>query len=150
MFSSIPDLKNITISYIDKPANSIIRNIKSPVTYTYDRDKIEKHGDSVSIVPEVDVSFWQSWGGNNVIIVKGYSDIYSKIGIKEEEYKENPAMVGKLFSKLGDYSDSWKSHKSTIYRFSPNPVYPDWKDFMIATDEFGNLESHGIILSDLE
>ncbi|SCL97317.1 M56 family metallopeptidase [Sporanaerobacter sp. PP17-6a] len=160
LFSSIPDLKNITISYIDKPANSIIRNIKSPVTYTYDRDKIEKHGDSVSIVPEVDVSFWQSWGGNNVIIVDGYSDIYSKIGIKEEEYKEekykeekykeNPAMVGKLLSKLGNYSDSWKNHKSTIYRFSPNPVYPDWKDLMIMTDEFGNLESHGIILSDSE
>lgn len=150
LFSGISDLKNITISYIDKPANSIIRNIKSPVTYTYDRDKIKKHGDSVSIVPEVDVSFWQSWGGNNVIIVKGYSDIYSKIGIKEEEYKENPAMVGKLLSKLGNYSDSWKNHKSTIYRFSPNPVYPDWKDFMIATDEFGNLESHGIILSDSE
>ena len=150
LFSGISDLKNITISYIDKPANSIIRNIKSPVTYTYKRDKIKKHGDSVSILPEVDVSFWQSWGGNNVIIVKGYSDIYSKIGIKEEEYKENPAMVGKLFSKLGNYSDSWKSHKSTIYRFSPNPVYPDWKDLMITTDEFGNLESHGITLSDLE
>lgn len=145
LFSSIPDLDAVTISYIDKPANSIIRNTKAPITYIYRRNDIKK----LNISPQIDNSFWQSKGNNNVIIVYGYSEFYSSMGIGESEY-ENSEIVSELFSKLGDYDDSWQSYESIIYRFSPNPFYKDWADFMIITDEIGNLEGHGIILSDLK
>ncbi|MCQ4922011.1 M56 family metallopeptidase [Tissierella carlieri] len=159
LFSSVSDLEDITISYIDKPANSAIRNEKAPISYSYRRSEIEKQYsdfsvieidiESLNITPKIDNSFWQSLGGNNVIIVYGYSEFFSRLGIEEKEYKENSAIVSELFSKLGNYSASWQSHKNTIYRFSPNPIYNNWSDFMITIDEFGNLESHGIILSNL-
>ena len=145
LFSSIPDLDAATISYIDKPANSSIRNKKAPITYRYKRSEIE----DLNITPQIDNSFSQSLGGNNVIIVCGYSELFSSIGIEEKEYEENPEMVSKIFSKLGDYDKSWKSDGSTLYRFSPNPLYSDWSNLMIITDKFGNLEGHGAILSDL-
>lgn len=158
LFSNILDLKNITISYIDKPANSVIRNEKAPISYNYRRSEIEKqYGDlsvigtdaeSLNITPKIDNSFWQSMGGNNVIIVYGYSEFYSSLGIGEKEYKEN-LTVTELVSKLGDYSDSWRNNEGILYRFSLNPIYGEWADFMITTDELGNIRSHGVILSDL-
>ncbi|MBU5425995.1 M56 family metallopeptidase [Tissierella pigra] len=159
LFSNIVDLENITISYIDKPANSAIKNEKAPISYIYKRSEIEEqYGDlsvvgidmeSLNITPKIDNSFWQSMGGNNVIIVYGYSDFFSSLGIEEKEYEKNPAIVNKLFSKLGDYSDSWQNNVGTLYKFSPNPIYSEWADFMITIDELGNLKSHGVILSDL-
>jgi len=149
LFSSISDLNTINISYIDKQANSVIRNVKAPVTYTYQRSQINgKNSDNIT--PQIDNSFWQSWGGNNVILIYGHSEILSRIGIEKNDYEESSEMVNRIFSTLGDYDDTWQSYSSTIYRFSPNPAYSDWADFMIATDEHGNLKSHGIILSDLE
>ena len=149
LFATIPDLNTINISYIDKQANSVIRNIKAPITYTYQRSQIKgENGDSIT--PQIDNSFWQSWGGNNVILIYGHSEILSRIGIEKNDYEESSAMVNRIFSILGDYDDTWQSYSSTIYRFSPNPAYRDWADFMIITDELGNLKSHGIILSDLE
>lgn len=158
LFSSIPDLEAITISYVDKPANSLIRNEKSPISYSYLRSEIEaQYGnlsavkadiEDLNITPKIDNSFWQSLGDNNVLIVCGYSELYSKLGIDEREYNEDPEIASKLFSRLGAYDKSWESNKSTIYRFSPNPVYSDWSNLMIITDESGNIDCHGIILSD--
>lgn len=144
LFSSISDLDAVTISYIDKPANSIIRNKKAPITYRYRRSEINNS----KITPEIDNSFSQSKGGNNVIIVCGYSEFFSNIGIGEREYEENPKIVSEIISRLGDYDYSWQSDKSNMYKFSPNPIYSDWSNLMIITDEFGNLEGHGVILSD--
>ena len=159
LFSNISDLENITISYIDKPANLAIRNEKAPISYSYRRSEIEKqYGDlsvigsdmeSLNITPKIDNSFWQSMGGNNVIIVYGYSEYFASLGIEKKEYEENSAIANELFSKLGDYSDSWQNSGGTLYRFSPNPIYGEWADFMITTDELGNIKSHGVILSDL-
>lgn len=149
LFSSIPDLETITISYIDKPANSTIRNKKAPITYIYRKDEIEIESGDLSIIPEIDNSFWQSHGGNNVIIIYGYSEFYSKLGIEEKEFNKSSIGIDDLILKLGPYKNSWKSGEDTIYRFSPNPIYKNWSDFMIITDKFNNLKSHGIILSDL-
>lgn len=158
MFSNIPDLKAITISYIDKPANSLIRNEKAPIDFRYLRSEIEMQNNNLSvaednieslkITPKIDHRFSQSLGNNNVLIVFGYSEFYSSIGISEQDYNKKQEISSKVFSKLGSYSNCWESNGSTIYRFSPNPVYSDWSDFMITTDKYGNLESHGIILSD--
>lgn len=145
LFSRISDLDAVTISYIDKPANSIIRNKKAPITYRYKRSEIE----DLNITPQIDNSFWESLGGNNVIIVWGYSEFFSNIGIGEKEYEENSEIVSELFSRLGPYDDSWQSYESTIYKFSPNPFYSDWSNFMIMTDQSGNFKGNGVILSDL-
>jgi len=49
LFSSISDLNTINISYIDKQANSVIRNVKAPVTYTYQRSQINgKNSDNIT------------------------------------------------------------------------------------------------------
>lgn len=149
LFSSIPDLEAISISYIDKPANSIIKNKKAPITYIYRRDEIEIEYGGLNINPHIDNSFWQSEGDNNVIIIYGYSEFYSKLGIKEKNFNKNSINADDLISKLGPYKNSWQGHENTIYRFSPNPIYKNWSDFMIITDKFNNLKSHGIILSDL-
>lgn len=144
LFSSIPDLNIVTVSYIDKQANSIKRNYKAPITYTYRRTEIENK----NITPQIDNSFWQSKGGNNAIFVCGYSEFYSSIGIKESEYEEDPEIVSKLFSRLGGCDDSWQSGENIMYRFSPNPLYSDWSDFIISIDKNGSLNSHSISLSE--
>ncbi len=143
LFSSISDLNVVTISYIDKQANSNIRNKKAPITYTYRRNEIENQ----NITPQIDSSFWESKGGNNSIIIIGYSEFYSSIGIKEDDF-EKKLKVTKLFSRLGYYTDSWQSGEDNMYRFSPNPLYSDWSDLIITTDKNGIFLSHSISLSE--
>ncbi|WP_143474320.1 hypothetical protein [Proteiniborus sp. DW1] len=89
----------------------------------------------------------ESVGGNNMVLVFGYSDLYEKLGIGQEEFKKNPKISRKVFSSLGSYSDLWiGGNGNPTYRFSPNPVYSNWKSLVIHTDGYGNIASHGIIL----
>lgn len=156
LFYNIPDLNAITISYIDKPANSFIRNERATTDFRYLRSEIEMQSSKLSVTGcnmenlKIDHRFSQSFGNNNVLIVFGYSDFYSNIGISEQEYNKKQEIASKIFSKLGAYSSSWNIDGSTIYKFSPNPIYSNWSDFMITTDKYGNIESHGIILSDFK
>lgn len=147
LFNNIYDLEAITFTYIDKTANSIERVKKTPIAYSYKRSQIENKYGKSSITPHAYKRLIESYGGNNMILVFGYSDLYARLGIGEEEFKKSPKISSKVFSSLGSYSDAWISgNGNPIYRFSPNPVYNNWKDLVIHTDWYGNIVSHGIIL----
>lgn len=147
LFSKIYDLEAITFTYIDKIANTGERIRKTPIAYSYKRSQIENKNGRSNIKPHIYKRLMESAGGNNMVLVFGYSDLYEKLGIGQEEFKKNPKISRKVFSSLGSYSDAWISgNGNPIYRFSPNPVYSNWKDLVIHTDGYGNIVSHGIIL----
>jgi len=157
LFFSIPDLNSIKISYFDKEANSITPNVKAPISFSYQRSQIFGREDlptnganieGFNITPRIDNNFEQSMGANNVILVYGHCGIFSKIGIEKYEHRKDSATLRKILSILGDYKDTWKSPNSTMYRYSPNPVYPGWSDLMIMADELGNFQGLGILLFD--
>lgn len=145
LFSTISDLKEIRISYIDKEANSIIRNVEAPITLIYQRDQITGQHEDLNIYPKIQKDFWESWGKNNVILIYGYSEILSSIGIKKDEYMEDSSMAERILSILGDYDTTWDSYGTRMYRFSLGEEDNNFSDLMIMVDEFGNLEGHGII-----
>lgn len=148
LFSKIHDLEAITFTYIDKIANTGERIRKTPIAYSYKRSQIENKLGKSNIEPHVYKRLMESAGGNNMILVFGYSDLYEKLGIGQEEFKKNPKLSRKVFSSLGSYSDAWiGGNGSTVYKFSPNPVYSNWKDLVVHTDGYGNIVSHGIVLS---
>lgn len=147
LFNKIYDLEAITFTYIDKIANSSQKIRKTPIAYSYKRSQIEiKYGRS-NIKPHIYKRLMESAGGNNMVLVFGYSDLYEKMGVGQEEFRKNPEISRKVLSSLGSYSNTWVSGNGSIaYRFSPNPLYSNWKDLVIHTDEHGNIESHGIVL----
>lgn len=146
LFDNVYDLENITFTFIDSVPNSR-RSIKNtPIAYSYKRSQIENKFGRTKITPHVYKRVMESSGGNNMILVFGYSDLYARLGIEYEEFQKNPKIAREVFSKLGAYSDSWASGGKCVYRFSPNPIYSNWFDLLVVTDGYGNIESHGISL----
>lgn len=118
-------------------------NISFANNFTSDELFTIKNGSGKSrIKPHVHKRLIESSGDNNMILVFGYSDLYARLGIGEEEFNKNPRISRRVFSDLGFYPDVWiGGNGKPVYRFPPNPVYNNWKDLVAHTDGQGNIES---------